>query len=134
MNFEWEFLELKRQCESTVKSISALEEKFIASRKYTSDFLAVCKELGIKTVAIQTRSELVKASKGFPFGVNGSVFASGRVNGDGWPIIWKAVEVFGIGGGCGNTDQHTITPEASAKFVDGVYTLKQGQWNRVESK
>jgi len=132
MNFEATFQRLHSELKDVKTQLEKLEETFRTNKKYTSDFLAVCEELGIKTVAIQTRSKRVKASVDFPFGVAGSVFASGYGDGKTWPVIWKAVEIFNISGGCGNIDQHSISSEAQSKLVDGVYTLKQGQWNRID--
>ena len=72
---------------------------------FTAKFLATCKELGIKVVSIGRKTKKVKSTESWPFGYQGSAFADGNDEEDSWPLIWRAVEVAGISGGCGNSGQ-----------------------------
>ena len=59
------------------------------------------------------------------------MFADGEEKKTRWPIIWAAVEEMGIGGGSGNTGEHSIALKYWSKLVDGVYKLKDGKWERM---
>ena len=96
---------------------------------FTHKFLDICKELGIKKVAIGVSHESIEATKKWGFSCQGSAFAAGEHGG--WPAIWKAVELAGVSGGCGNHDQHQLNSLGEAKLVDGCYHLKDGKWKKV---
>lgn len=135
-NIEMDLYDLK---ESFEKQHLAIKDKYDSicqaykeAEDFTKDFLKCCKKHKIKLVAINTTTELINSCGTYPFGYEGNVFADERVK-DGWPAIWGVVEEMKISGGAGNTGQHQITREGSAKLVDGVYEYKNGKWRRLES-
>ena len=128
MDFIKELNKLKMQKNNLEECIIDLEHKYKNNVEFTTKFLKCCEENGIKKVGIQVIADDLKGSKNFPFGAAGNVFADERL--DGWPAIWKVCEDMKISGGCGNSGQHQISSNASAKFIDGIYELKDGVWHR----
>lgn len=48
---------------------------------------------------------------------------------DGWPAIWKIVEILNISGGAGNSHQHQIKYNS---MCNGAYTLINDEWVELE--
>jgi hypothetical protein len=123
-------MDFRNELKNIHDRLKSIEAGLIDARKFTARFLASCGRHGIKRVAIQKQDEKVGRAVPFAFGPQGSVFAEGEVNHR--QKIWVVCDELGIGGGCGNSGQHSITPEAKARLIDGVYELKNGCWRRVE--
>lgn len=133
MDFKNEFETLKRKQQYLDAELKKLEADVKAATAFTMAFLKKCGKHKLTRVAINVADKSVPESVSFPFGPQGSVFAQGQTK-DGWPAIWRATEEAGISGGCGNHNQHSITHEAQAKLIDGVYELKDGKWRKVGSE
>lgn len=103
--------------------------KIIDATVKTVEFLDTCEKLGLTVVGINEIPE--KRIVSWPFRGMGSAFGNGpKSKGGGYhngsPAIWKAVELHGISGSCGNTGQHSLTKDAP--LIDGVYELRKGNW------
>lgn len=123
--------DLFKNFEETLKSakheLKLLETDYLKTKKITIDFLNNCEKVGIKKVGIGTRDKTFKESNSFPFGYSGSVFADEKY--EGWPAIWRAVEMtdkeHGIGRCCGNSGQY----QTGTQFLEnGIYEFKDGNW------
>ncbi len=104
--------------------------------KQTEQFLAKCLELGLKRVCIGVANPIVPESMTFTFGPYNAVFGLKRKNAqthdyNGWPAIWAVVNQLGIGGGCGNSNQHQVSPVAMAQLDLGAYVRQNGKWKRL---
>lgn len=109
---------------------NALVSAYNEARDFTEKFLKCCSKHRVKVVAIQSQTDLIKESKTFPFGVGGSVFAEGES--DGWPVIWRICEEYGVSGACGNHNQHSLNQTGKAKLIDGVYRFENGKWEKID--
>lgn len=128
MDFVKELDKLKKHKNDLEERINDLENKYKNNAEFTIEFLKCCEENGIKKVGIQKGANDLKGSIDFPFGNEYSVYADERL--DGWPAVWKVCDDMKISGGCGNSGQHQISSQAAAKFINGVYELKDGVWHR----
>lgn len=93
----------------------------------TRKFLAACTECQITRVAVEVAHPWVPSSIDFTFGVKGSAFANNEI--DGWPAIWMACEMAGVGFGCGNHNQHQL--RNGHGIEPGMYYRRKGCWCRV---
>lgn len=137
MNFDAEVRNIQRvqnDLEDRMKYTKELIDNFARAyseaREFTSKFLDCCERYNISLVSIGVRTDKIKNCANHPFSCDGSVFAEGKYNG--WPAIWYVVGEMGISGGAGNTDQHQISRKAKTDLIDGVYSLKNGVWEKVE--
>lgn len=92
----------------------------------TNNLLAICDHMRVTRIGIGARNNSLKDSADYPFNYSGSIFVDGKK--DGWPKAWAVAECAGIQCGCGNSGQHDV----SGDFIDGVYEIKGGQWQRVK--
>jgi hypothetical protein len=104
--------------------------------KQTVFFLSKCLEVGLKRVCICVSNPIVPESMTFIFGSEDSVFGLKRKgstthNYNGWPAIWAAVSLAGIGAGTGNSNQHQISPGAVYALDRGTYFRKNGKWVKI---
>jgi hypothetical protein len=127
MDYESRINELGFEIQNLSRLHAEIKIDFDNAKKLTSKFLSNCKQHGIKKVSIGTRHESIPASMTFPFGVINSVFSVSKNNTE----IWDACRDAGVGGGCGNADQHQLN-RIGQSMIDGVYHLKNGTWRRVE--
>lgn len=121
----------KKNIEDLESRLKEVKEALKLSTKCTQEFLNECGKLGIKVVSVGIRSEKVPATLDFPFGCGGSVFQHPRGLGgkNAYVAIWEVVENLKIGGGCGNSDQHTVSND---NLIEGVYELKGKTWRKLE--
>jgi len=133
MNFELKIQQLERDAESHLQQIEKIKADFESHKEFTQQFLDKCGEKGITKVAIRRKHKSIPQSMSFPFGEGFSVFSFAPEGARGindWPLIWGVVDEMGISGGCKNGDQAQISND---KLIDGVYHLKAGVWQRIES-
>ena len=113
--------------------IKNLSKELKEASKFTQKFLDCCGNQGITRVSIGKKSNKVPATKEWPsgWGYEGSVFQfpSGQKGKSGWVAIWDAVEEAGISGGCGNTDQHSVSND---NLIEGVFELKDKCWRKID--
>jgi hypothetical protein len=99
---------------------------------WTAWFLYECKRIGINIVAINDWHELIPSSVRWAHEIKDiklMVFAEGKYGN--WPAIWRVVEVLGIGGGCGNRDQHQI--RSDSQLISGVYKyITFDTWEKIK--
>ncbi len=137
MDFAREIQRLQSEAKILTDAMATLKTHYEKAKDFTAKFLADCGQAGITAVAIGKAHESVPSSKEFPFGSQNSVFAfqannkEARERAGGWPPIWGVVERAGIGGGCGNTDQHQAD---LSNLVNGVYQLKSGKWKKIDEE
>lgn len=108
-------------------NLENLKKEYEETKNKTSEFLEICSKVGIKKVGISKRDDSFKESLGWGFSEKWSVFADERTE-DGWPAVWKAVEIMDISGGCGNSGQHQISDKATHFLQEGIYEFKNGKW------
>lgn len=128
MNFEFRFKDIENSIKSLECKLDALQTTYESAKEFTSIFLKCCEKHGIKTVSVNTYTKLLKACEGWGKVFQESVFADDREGS--WPAIWAVVEEMKIGRGCGNGGQHQAH---CSKLIDGVYRLKNGNWERLEN-
>lgn len=131
MNFTHKIDDLEKRITSLKEEATDIRTDLIEAGKFTDLFLNKCAELNISRVAIGIADQETDGAKGWHGGY-GMVFSNEARDLNGWPSIWKAVEVMGISGGAGNSNQHQITNEGIVKLVDGVYELKDGKWAMIK--
>lgn len=131
MNFKYKLDNIEEEIKKSINELKSVRAELKECVAFTGKFLAVCKELGIKKVAVGVSHPSVKSSNDFGFGPINSAFAGGEGK-EGWPKIWKAVELAGVSGGCGNHDQHQLNGIGQAKLIDGCYHLNGGKWRKVD--
>jgi len=98
------------------------------AKRFTEKFLNLCKDRGIKRVAIETYDGKLKTCRRWPFEYVGSIFTNKIDDEDGWPVIWGIVKDLKISIGCGNDAQHNINSFGSKNLINGVYKLKNNEW------
>ena len=130
MDWSYKFENLQNEIKGLSERADRLAQAYAEAEDFTRKFLTQCSKHNIKLVSIGVRTDLIEKSKTYPFGCSGSVFAEGRTK-DGWPVIWSVVSELGIGGGCGNSDQHQITQDAQSILIDGVYEFKDKKWHKI---
>ncbi len=131
MDFDRVIKGIRADLADHAQRLDVVEAQLKNAREFTDKFLSECSKAGITKIAISKKTDTIPSSKEYPFGVTGNVFAfqpKKRAQGS-WPPIWGVCEKFGIGGGCGNSDQHQID---DSSLIDGVYHLKSGKWMRVD--
>ena len=138
MNFDREIKHAVETARDALSQAEALEEKYKQAKNFTAIFLDECKERDIAKVAIGRKSKSVPATQSWPFGFSGQVFqfvpeaAPKDKDGDSKATrIWRVVDEMGIGGGCGNSNQHALSDEGNNKLIDGVYEFKHGKWIKI---
>lgn len=133
MNFKYKLDGIEEEIKKCVNELKATRAELKECIAFTGKFLAICKELGVKKVAIGVSRPSVKSSTSFGFGPSSSAFADEETRDEySRPAIWEAVERAGISGGCGNSGQHQINGIGLAKLIDGCYHLNKGQWKKVD--
>jgi hypothetical protein len=128
MDYKYRFEELKEQADALALDATAMLDKYNAACEFTSKFLATCSKHYIREVCIGVSNKIVPSSVAWPFNTSNSIFAMGNSE-NGWPKIWEIVEKMGIGGGCGNSDQHQSD---NSNLVDGAYQHKDGKWIKID--
>lgn len=131
MDFKHKLWEIENEIKVSIAKLDATKKELKDCIAFTGKFLGICKELGIKKVAICVSHPSVKSSVDFPFGPYSSAFADSPRKYDS-PVIWEAVERAGISGGCGNSDQHQLSNIGISKLVDGCYHYNGGKWKKVD--
>lgn len=108
-----------------------LKKDFLKAKKFTAIFLKECEKAKIKMVSIGVKTKRIPRTESWPFGCKGSVFQypEGVKDSRDWPAIWGVVSKLGIGGGCGNTDQHAV---GNDNLIEGVFELKGKDWRWIE--
>ncbi len=127
MNFYHKIEQAIKTAQNALDAAEQLKTQYEDLRDFTAAFLACCEKHGIKTVSINTYTELIKSRKSWGRDCPDSAFADEREGT--WPAIWAACNEMGVCAGCGNSGQHQIN---SARLIDGVYKLTDGKWERIE--
>lgn len=91
----------------------------------TLKFLEECEKVGIKVVAIGTRSSLIPPSITWTTDPSDSVFALERY--DGWPAIWEPAKRLKIML-CGNYGQAQVK---DGYLNRGIYRLREDGWYKI---
>jgi hypothetical protein len=132
MNFDCRISSLEEKQKSLDSSIKEVRSSYESAKVFTEKFLGECKRAGITKVSIGMKHKSVPSTLDWPFGHSSSVFAfqpkKAEMSNGGWPPIWGVVARLGIGGGCGNGDQHQAD---TSNLIDGVYNLRAGNWLKL---
>ncbi len=136
MDFNQRIEQLEARQRALSDEISSCRTSLAAAEEFTAKFLDSCGMAGLTKVSIAKRHKSIVETMGHPFGVTGSVFGIGPKSSgggrdpSGWPAIWGVVDELGIGDGCGNSMQHQAD---TSSLIDGVYHLKNGVWEKVDT-
>ena len=130
MDWSYKFENLQNEIKGLSERADRLAQAYAEAEDFTRKFLAQCSKHKIKLVSIGVRTDLIEASKTYPWACSGSVFAEERTQ-DGWPCIWSVVSELDISGGAGNSDQHQINRDAQSRLIDGVYEFKDKKWHKI---
>lgn len=108
------------------EELDNLKSDYEKSMQFTNAILKKAEEYGIKNLGINKTSKLVQEN---PWeSAPASLFAK-EEDKNGWPMVWTLAKDF-FDNSCGNSDQYQIP--SSAMVVDGIYSLKNGKWIRLE--
>ena len=136
MKLDREFEEFESEIKDLKERLQKMEDSLEKTKENTYRFLNICEKIGIKIVAINTKTDLIKSCSRWNSG-RGNAFADEKTEDD-FPAIWEAVKVYDnttedidgkLGVGCGNTGQYQIN--SYALLMDGVYILEDGRWIKV---
>ncbi len=111
--------------DDALRTVESVKAKVKEASENTANFLKACEGLGVDLIAVNVKSDQIKACADWSFGFDGSIFADGK-DANGTPITWRAIRAAGMEMGCGNGGQAQIF----IPMIDGVYQRKNGAWVR----